>query len=111
MHSGTLQKSVSAVGFLENPSFCGSVSFCRELFCVTNFLLVLRICIVNAMIFIKKNIDKLVQDQFLQPVKVHPCDKFGHVDKIMPCFFFQNRLKMVNLKKSENITLSVLKKC
>ena len=47
----------------------------------------------------KKNIDKLVQDQFLQPVKVHPCDKFGHVDKIMPCFFFQKRLKNVKFKK------------
>ena len=93
VHGGTLLKSVSAVGFSEKPSFWESVSFRREMFCVTNFLLVLRICIVNAMIFSKKNIDKLVQDQFLQPVKVHPCDKFGHVDKIMPCFFFQNRLE------------------
>ena len=31
--------------------------------------------------------DKIVQDQFLQPVKVHPCDKFGYVGKIMPRFF------------------------
>ena len=36
------------------------------------------------MIFIKKNIDKLVHDQFLQPVKDHPYDKFGYVEKIMP---------------------------
>ena len=84
VHGGTLLKSVSAGRFLEKPRFWESVSFCREMFCVTNFLLVLRLCIVNAMFFIKKNIDKLVQDQFLQPVKVHPCDKFGHVDKIMP---------------------------
>jgi len=49
------------------------------------------ICIVIAMIFIKKNIDKLVQDQFLQPVKDHQYDKFGYVGKIMPCFFFQTR--------------------
>ena len=95
VHGGTLLKSVSAVGFSEKPSFWESVSFRREMFFVTNFLLVLRICIVNAMIFSKKNIDKLVQDQFLQPVKVHPCDKFGYVGKIMPCVFFQKRLKNV----------------
>jgi len=91
VHGETLLKSVSAVGFSEKPSFWESVSFHREMFSLTNFLLVLRICIVNAMIFIKKNIDKLVQDQFLQPVKDHPCDKFGYVGKIMPCFFFQTR--------------------
>jgi hypothetical protein len=63
------------------------------------------------MIFIRKNIDKLVKDQFLQPVKDHPCGKFGYVGKIMPCFFFQMSLKIVKFKKkSENITLSVLKK-
>ena len=91
VHGGTLLKSVSAVGFLEKPSFWESVSFHREMSCLTNFFLVLCICIVNAMIFIKKNIDKLIQDQFLQPVKDHPCDKFGYVGKIMPCFFFQTR--------------------
>ena len=52
--------------------FLGKCLFHREMFCVTNFRLVLCICIVNAMIFIKKNIDKLVQDQFVQPVKDHP---------------------------------------
>jgi hypothetical protein len=41
--------------------------------------------------FHQKNIDKLVRDQFLQPVKDHPCGKFGYVGKIMPCFFFQTR--------------------
>ena len=64
------------------------------MFCPTNFLLIPRICIVNVMIFIKKNIDKLVQDQFLQHVKDHPCDKFGYVGKIMPCFFFSNTQKL-----------------
>ena len=38
--------------------------------------------------------DKLVQDQFLQHVKDHPCDKFGYVDKIMPCFFFKSDIKI-----------------
>ena len=45
------------------------------------------------MIFIKKNIDKLVQDQFLKPVKDHPYDKFGTVGKIIPCFFFFKQTK------------------
>ena len=56
------------------------------------------------MIFIKKNIDKLVQDQFLQPVKDHPYD-----GKIMPCFFFQTRKKKFICQKSENMRLRVLK--
>ena len=38
------------------------------------------------MIFIKKKLDKLVQDQFLQPVKNHQYDKFGYVVKTMPFF-------------------------
>ena len=91
VHGGTLLKSVSAVGLLEKTIFWESVSFHREMFCVTNFGLVLRICTVNAMIFIKKNIDKLVQDQFLQTVKDHPYDKFGYVEKNMPCHFFPTR--------------------
>ena len=90
VHGGTLLKSVSAIGFLEKPSFWESVSFHREMFCLNNFLLVLCICIVNAMIFIKKKNDTLIQDQFLQPVKDHPCDKFGHVEKIMPFFSFKS---------------------
>ena len=85
MHGGTLLKSVSAVGFSEKPSFWESVSFHREMLDVTNFGLALCICIVNAIIFIKKNISKLIQDQFLQIVKDHQYDNFGYVDEIMPC--------------------------
>ena len=62
------------------------------------------------MIFIKKNIDKLVQDQFLQPVKDHPYDKFGYVEKIMPRFFFFKHAKTkFSCQKSENVRLSVFK--
>ena len=60
--------------------------------------------------FHKKNIDKLVQDQFLQHVKDHPCDKFGYVGKIMPCFFFKHAKTEFSGKKSENMHSSVLKK-
>ena len=45
------------------------------------------------MIFIKINIDKLVQDQFLQPIKDHVYDKFGYVVKIMPCFLLLKQTK------------------
>ena len=62
VQGGTLLKSVSAVGFLEKLSFLESVSFCHEILCVTYFLLVLPICIVNTMILSKKNIDKIVQE-------------------------------------------------
>ena len=98
VHGGTLLKSVTAVGFLEKLSYWESVSFHREMFCVTNFHLVLRICIDNAMIFTKKNIDKIVQDQFLQPVKDHPYDKFGYVVTSMSCFF--SSLKQTKTKFS-----------
>ena len=90
---GLCSKVSVQLDFWKKQFFWESVSFHREMSCVTNFLLVLRICIVNAMIFIKKNFDKLVQDQFLQPVKDHPYDKFGYVGKIMPCFFSSNTQK------------------
>ena len=90
VHGWTLLKSVHAVGFSAKPSFRESVSFHCEMFFVTYFLLVLRISIVNAMIFIKKNIDKFVQDQFLQPVK----DNFGDVVKSMPYLFSSNKEKL-----------------
>ena len=37
--------------------------------------------------------DKFVRDQFLQPVKDHPYDKFSNIIKIMHCFFLQTNQK------------------
>ena len=54
VQGGILLKIVSAVGFSEKLSFWESVSFYREVFGVTNSLIVLRIYIVNAINFIKK---------------------------------------------------------
>ena len=79
-HCGTLLKSVSAVGFFEKP--WESFSFHREMFCPTHLY-----CKCDD--FHEKNIDKLVQDHFLQSVKDHQYDIFGSVVKIMPCVFFQ----------------------
>ena len=47
-------KVESAVGFSGKPFFLESVSFHLESFDLTNFRLVLVICNVHAMIFIKK---------------------------------------------------------
>ena len=57
------------------------------MFCVTNFGLVLLFCIVNAMIFIFKFFDKLVQDQFLQIVKIINMINFAMLEKIGLVFF------------------------
>ena len=64
MHGETFLKSESAVRFSEKPSIRESVSFHREMFGVISVGLILHICIVNAMIFIKKLMGILVQDQF-----------------------------------------------
>ena len=81
VHGGTLLKSVSAVRktkFLAKCLFSPWIVLCDQ-FC-TSPMHLYRQCDD----FHQQNIVKLVQDQFLQPVKDHPCDKFG---KIMPCFF------------------------
>ena len=90
MHGGTLLKNLSAVGFSEKPSFGESVSFYREVFGVTTFLIVLRICIANAINFLKKNISKHIQDQFFTICLSSSIFfiYFYYVDKVMPWFFF-----------------------
>ena len=57
VHGETLLKTVSAVGFSERKKKknCENVSFHREIYDVTIFLLVPHICIVNAIILIKKH--------------------------------------------------------
>ena len=55
------------------------------------------------MIFIKKNIGKIVQDQFLKTVK-----DFGYVEKL--CLVFLGLIsKKISDKKSKNVHLNVLK--
>ena len=51
MNESVTEVFVEQPGFSEKPNFLGSVSFKSEMFDVTNFGLVLRICIVDAMIF------------------------------------------------------------
>ena len=54
MADETLLNNVSAVGFSGKSIIVSSVSFHHEMFCVTNFGLVLGVCIVHFVIFIKK---------------------------------------------------------
>ena len=92
---GLCPKVSVQLDFRKKNTFFGKVSLFTVKFLVwLIFLLVLRICIVKSMMFFKKNFDKLVQDQFLQPVKDPPYDKFGYVVKIMPCFFSSNKQKL-----------------
>ena len=51
---------------------------------------------------LKKNIDKLAQDQFLQPVKEHLYNKFGYVGKIMAWFFSSLIKHNLVIKNSRN---------
>ena len=90
---GTLLKSVSALGFLEKQSFWESVSFRREIFLVTNFLLVLRICIANAMIFIKKIWIKLFRISFYNLLKFIHVIYLAILTKLCLVFFFFKPIK------------------
>ena len=100
VHGGTLLKSVSAVRFSEKPSFRESVSFRREMFFVTNFLLVLRICIVIAMIFIKKKtLIDLFRISFYNLLKILNMINLAMLEKLCLVFFIQTRLKNVKFKK------------
>ena len=78
MHGGTLPKNVSALGFSRKPSSLESVFSYHEIFGVTYFLLVLGICIVNAMLFINK-IWQACSGSDLPIVKDPQYDKFGYV--------------------------------
>ena len=91
---GTLLKSVSAVGFLEKKVL-GKFLFSPWNVLCDNFFTSPTHLYCQCDDFHTKNFDKHVQDQFLKPVKDHPCDKFGYVEKIMPCFFFEKEVKKI----------------
>ena len=90
VHGWTWLKSVSVVGFTEKPSFLESVFFHGEMFCVTNFLLVLVICIVILMIFIKKTLINFVRISFYNLLKIIHMINLARLKK-MPCVFFSTR--------------------
>ena len=91
VYGGTLLKSVSAVGLSEKSFFLESVSFHREMFCVTNFGLVLRICIVNAMIFTKKTLINLFRISFYNLLKIIHVINLAMLEKLCLVFFLQTR--------------------
>ena len=67
---GLYTKVSVQLDFRKKTSFWESVSFHREMFCVTIFWLVLHICIVNAMIFIKKTLINLFRISFYNLLKI-----------------------------------------
>ena len=70
-----------------------SVSFQCEMFDVKNFEKVLRIGNVNTMIFINKQIGKLVQDCFLQIVNDPQYDNFAKIYIFLKSFIKLNVIK------------------
>ena len=102
VYGGTLLKSVNAIGFLEKQSFWESVSFHCEMFSSTNFGLVLRICIVNAMIFTKKTtLIILFRISFYKLLKIINMINKAMLKKLCLVFYFNgNKKKMIkNLRK------------
>ena len=89
--------------------FLGKCLFHFEIFGATNFLIALRICIVNAIISFK-NISKLIQYQFLSTVKGYQCEYFGYVYTIM--FFFLLKFDLIFLSdpQSKNKEIKLEKK-
>ena len=67
--------------------------------CVTNFLIVLVVCFVHKVIFIKKICLNKFQDTFLLIVKDTHDEKFKHVEKIMH-FFLHKQLPNGQFKKN-----------
>ena len=93
MFFGTLIKNVHAVGFSGKPDFLERVCFHRAMLFVTNFRIVLGVCIVNAMIFIKKILIKLFWITFYNLVKFIHVINLAMLTKLCLVFFLQNRLK------------------
>ena len=67
---GLYSKVVRAVGFSGKPIFLERVSFHHEMFDVTNFRLVLGVCIVNVVIFIKRKNVNLFRIGFCELLKI-----------------------------------------
>ena len=109
MHGGTLLKSLSAVGFSEKLSFWESVSYHQEMFGVTTFGLVLCICIVNAIIFIKKTLVNLFRISFYELLKIIKIIILAMLEKFWLVFFFKLDFFLNSDPKSENMRSSVLK--
>ena len=93
----------------KKTSFLESVSFHVEMFCLTSFLLVLVICIVIAMIFMKKTLINLFRISFYNLLKIIHMINLAMLKKLCLVFFFKHAKTKFSCQKSENMCLSVLK--
>ena len=106
---GLCSKVLVQLDLWKNQVFLESVSFHGEMFCVTNFLLVLVICIVIAMIFIKKTLINLFRISFYNLLKIIHMINLAMLEKLCLVFFFKHAKTKFICQKSENVRLSVLK--
>ena len=93
-------KVVSAVRFWEkNLFFLESVSFHYEMFDVTNLRLVLGVCTVQVVIFIKKYLVKLFRIKFWELIKILIMIILKILEKLCHVNFFKFDLKKEMIKK------------
>ena len=78
------------------------------MFNVINFTLVLGVCIVHVVIFIKKHFKTMDRISFCELLNIF---NFENVGKKAMYTFSSLIKKNINYKKKKNITGSVLKKC
>ena len=106
----TLLNNVCAFGFSGKPNlFSEGVFLHCEMFAVNSVGIVLRVCVVHVMIFIKKCC-KSVQDQVLWIVKDTHNGNIDNFLQFMTCvFFFESDWIIVNDQRKENITSSIWK--
>ena len=66
------------------------MSFHSEILCATNFGLVLDNCLVNAMVFIKKNIVKLSRIRFYELINIPVVIFWAIFEKVCLVIFFKS---------------------
>ena len=87
---GFCSEVISAVGFSGKPIFLESVSFYLEMFDVTIIRLVLVVCNVHVVIFIKKYPVNLFRISFCELLKILLMLILKMLEKLCLVFFFRS---------------------
>ena len=95
--------------FSGKPNFLESVLFHREMFCATNFGIVLGFCIVHVLVFIKQYVVSMFRINFCEFLKILILIIFTMMTKLCLGDVFKGDENVLNCKKNENITPIVLK--
>ena len=86
--------------FQKKTTFLESVSFHYEMFDVTNFRLVLGVCIVHMVIFITKYLVKLFRIPFWELIKILILIILKMLEKLCHVNFFKFDLEKRNYQKN-----------